>query len=126
MGQKVKARFHDEPLIQDLKDEFELSEEVAVAATLIFRLFLGLGKGLSSSQKRSFSAASVWLAGKLVERREVDKDELAEAADVSTRTLSRRFNDLENSEESKLILEYVKDRVKKWSKRRERRLQDLL
>lgn len=123
---KVKSRLHEESIIQHLKEELELTDEVAIAATSIFRLFLGLGKGLTSSQKRSFSAAAIWHAANLMEGKKVSKEELAEAADVSPRTLARRFNELEENEESKLVLRYVKEKVRKWGKKREQRLQDLL
>lgn len=123
---EVKSRLHEEPIIRGLKEKLELTEEIAVAATTIFRLFVGLGKGLTSSQKRSFSAAAVWHAANLIEGKKISKEKLAEAADVSPRTLARRFSELEENEESELVLQYVKEKVRKWGKRREQRLQDLL
>ncbi len=113
-------------MVRELREKLELNEEVAVAATTIFRLFLGLGKGLTSSQKRSFSAAAVWHATNLIGGEKISKEDLAEAADVSPRTLARRFNELEENDESKLVLQYVREKVRKWGKRREQRLQDLL
>ena len=124
--QKAKSKFYEESHIRELKEEFGLSEKVVDAAILIFRLFAGLGKGLSSSQKRSYSAVAVWHAVKLIENKELTKEDLAKAVEISPRTLTRRFNDLEDDEDSKVVLEYVKYRIKEWSRKREKRLQNLL
>ncbi|KXA91014.1 hypothetical protein AKJ57_02765 [candidate division MSBL1 archaeon SCGC-AAA259A05] len=123
---KIRSYLYKEPLVKRFKDKFGLSEEVIDAATLIFRLFVGLGKGLSSTQKHSYSAVAVWYAAKLIEEKELSKEKLAETSDVSSRTLARRFRDLEDDEDSKKVLNYVKHKIKKWSEKRERRLQNLL
>ncbi|KXA91365.1 hypothetical protein AKJ64_04780 [candidate division MSBL1 archaeon SCGC-AAA259E17] len=123
---KIRSYLYKEPLIERFKDECDLSKEVIDAATLIFRLSVGLGKGLSSSQKRSYSAASVWYAVKLIEGEELSKEKLAEISDVSPRTLARRFSDLEGDEDSKKVMDYVKSRIKRWREKKEKRLQNLL
>jgi len=46
---------------------------------VIYRVLVGLGKGLSSSKKRSFSAAAVWFATELSRDERPLKEELAEA-----------------------------------------------
>lgn len=123
---KVRSILYREPIVENLKKEFDLTEEIIDAAILIFRLFVGLGKGLSSSQKHSFAAVSVWYATRLINGKELSKEDLAKAVDVSPRTLLRRFNDLEKDEDSEVVLEYVKSEIKEWSKKREKRLQSLL
>lgn len=123
---KTRDRLFTESAIEDLQKEFDLSKEVTYAAILILRIFIGLGKGLSSSQKRSFSAASVWHAAKLVEERTLSKEKLAEEVGVSSRTLARRLRELEEKGDSKIVLDYVRERIKEWSKKRERKLRDLL
>lgn len=123
---KARSRLSEEPVIGRLQKKFDLSRETVNAATVILRLYVGLGKGLSSSQRRGFSAASVWHAAELVEERELSKEDLAEAVGVSTRTLARRFRELEGDEDSKVVLDYVGGRMKSWSKERERKLRDLL
>lgn len=123
---EAKNRLFDEPIIEDIGSEFDLSDEVKDAAILIFRLFVGLGKGLSSSQRRSFSAVSVWHAKKLIDNKEITKSELANAVDISTRTLNRRFKDLKDDDDSRVVLDFVKYRIKEWSKKRDRKLQEWL
>ncbi|MFP4005951.1 MAG: hypothetical protein ACLFUR_04435 [Candidatus Hadarchaeia archaeon] len=124
--EEAKERLFREPTIEDLGKKFDLEEVVEDAAVLIFRLFVGLGKGLSSSQKRSFSAVSVWYSKKLIEREEIEKKQLAEAVNLSPRTLTRRFKGLEDDEDSKIVLDFVKHRIRKWSKRRDYKLKEWL
>jgi|GEM_PF-2343211 len=112
--------------IEELKHEFDLSEDAYTAATLIYRVLNGLGKGLSDSQKRSFSALSIKIAAEKVDGVKLSKKKLSEAVDVSPRTLSRRFKELEEDEETEKVLAYVRQRVKRWSDRRERRLNEIL
>lgn len=123
---KVKSRLFEDSDIELLQKKFDLSDETVHAATLILRFFTGLGKGLTPSQKKSYSAASVWYATKLVEERTLSKEDLAEKIDISPRTLARRFQELEEDKDSKIVLDYVKKRIKSWSKKRERKLRDLL
>lgn len=124
--EEAKDRLFDEPIIEDIKNDFGLSDEVRDAAILIFRLFVGLGKGLSSSQERSFSAVSAWYAKKLIDNEKISKSDLAEAVDISPRTLTRRFSELEDDSDSKVVLDFVKYRIKEWSKRRDRKLEEWL
>lgn len=112
--------------IGKLKDEFKLSEDACTAATLIYRVLNGLGKGLSDSQKRSFSALSVKIAAERVDGDKLSKKDLARAVDVSSRTLSRRFKELEEDEETEKVLAYVREKVERWSDRRDRRLKEIL
>ena len=123
---KVKSQLYKEEIIETLQEEFDLSEIVKDAAILIFRLFAGLGKGLTESQRKSFSTASIWYAARVTEGKKINKEELAKAVDISSRTLTRRFNEIEEDEETKLVLDYVRKRIKKWSKERDKRLQKLL
>lgn len=112
--------------IKNLKEEFNLSEDAKDAAILLYRILVGLGKGLTSSQKQSFSAIAVWNASKLVDKHEIPKKELAEAVDLSHRTLSRRFKELSEDEECEKVLVYLKDRVRNWSRRKESKLSEYL
>ncbi len=114
------------PKIEELQEEFDLSEDAYTAATLIYRVLNGLGKGLSDSQERSFSALSIRIAAAKVDGDKLRKKDLSEAVDVSSRTLSRRFKELEEDEETRKVLDYVRERVRRWSDRRERRLQEIL
>ena len=124
--QEARDILFNQPKIEELKEEFDLSEEAYTAATLIYRVLNGLGKGLSDSQERSFSALSVRIAADKVDGDKLRKKDLSEAVDVSSRTLSRRFKELEQDEETEKVLDYVRERVKRWSNRRERRLKEIL
>ncbi|KXA96827.1 hypothetical protein AKJ37_04315 [candidate division MSBL1 archaeon SCGC-AAA259I09] len=114
------------PLIEKLKNEFSLSEDAKDAAILFYRILVGLGKGLTSSQKQSFSAISAWFAAKLVDEQEIPKKQLAKFVNVSHRTLSRRFREVSEDEECKKVLNYLKDRIRKWSRKKERKLSEYL
>lgn len=124
--EKAREIFYTAPEIERLGSKFDLSEETENAATVIYRVLVGLGKGLSSSQKQSFSATAVWFATELSRDERPLKEELAEAVDISPRTLSRRFQEIEDDEKCKEILEHVKKRIKKWNKRKNRKLRDML
>ncbi len=123
---EVRSKLYRERIIKDLESKFDLTEELTDAAILIFRLFVGLGKGLTDSQRKSFSAASVWYAAKIMKNRKLNKNKLAKAVDISTRTLARRFKEIEEDKETKPVLDYVKERIKKWSRERNRKLKRLL
>ncbi|KXB05759.1 hypothetical protein AKJ49_00135 [candidate division MSBL1 archaeon SCGC-AAA382A03] len=123
---KARSRFFNENILENLCERFELSEETKHASILIFRLFLGLGKGLSSSQKRSFSGAAVWHAARILDGKTLSKEELAEELNVSSRTLARRLRELNEDEDSEIIIEYVKERLMRWNKKREEKLENLL
>ncbi|KXA99595.1 hypothetical protein AKJ41_05200 [candidate division MSBL1 archaeon SCGC-AAA259O05] len=117
-------RKHSE--IEKLKSEFGLSEDAKDAAILLYRILVGLGKGLASSQEKGYSAIAVWFASKLVDGRKLPKIQLAEAMDVSHRTLTRRFKEVSKDGECEKMLDYLKERIKKWSRRKERKLREYL
>ncbi len=117
-------RGHDK--IEKLQKEFNLSEDAKDAAVLLYRILVGLGKGLTSSQERSYSAIASWFASKLVDDRELSKSGLSKSVDVSHRTLTRRFKEISEDEDCEMVLSYLKDRIKKWSKKRERKLREYL
>lgn len=123
---KIRTIWYDEPRIEELKSKFDLSDIAISAAILIHRLFFGIGTGLRSSKRDSFAAISVWYGSRIVDGREISKEDLARAVGVHPRTLTRRFKELENDERCVSMLEYVKDRIEEWDKKREERLQDLL
>lgn len=112
--------------IKKLKEEFNLSDDAKDAAILLYRILVGLGKGLTSSQRQSFSAIVIWHASKLVDNHEIPKKELASFLDISHRTLSRRFKELSEDEECKKVLDYLKEKIRSWSRRKERRLREYL
>ena len=124
--QKVKIQLYEEPIIQDLKEEFNLSSTVIDASILIFRLFVGLGKGLTKSQRKSFAATSLWYAKKVIDGEKLSKKKLADTLNISPRTLTRRFKDLEDDEDSKIVLDYIKQEIKEWSNKRDKKLEKLL
>lgn len=124
--EKAREILYKEPRIERLKEKFDLSQNAESAATLIYRILVGLGKGLSDSQKQSFSALAIRIAAENVDDARPRKKDLADAVDVSHRTLSRRFKEIREDEECKKVLAYVKERVRRWSKRKEQRLQEIL
>lgn len=121
-----RKAFYTEPKIEELATEFDLSGETEDAATVIYRILSGLGKGLSSSQRKSYSAISVWFAAKYTGDKKPLKEELAEAVDLSPRTLSRRFQEVEDDEKCIKILDHVRNRIKEWSRNKRRKLRDML
>ncbi len=124
--EKARKILYREPEIEELQEEFELSEDARSAASLIYRILVGLGKGLSDSQKRSFSALAIRIAAERVDDNRPRKKDLADAVDVSHRTLSRRFKEINEDEECKKVLDYIEDKIRQWSKRKEQRLQEIL
>lgn len=124
--EKAREILYKEPRIERLKEKFDLSQNAESAATLIYRILVGLGKGLSDSQKQSFSALAIRIAAENVDNARPRKKDLADAVDVSHRTLSRRFKEIREDEECEKVLAYVKGRVRRWSKRKEQRLQEIL
>lgn len=123
---EIKARLHSEPEIKRLKSKFDLSEDAANAAVMIYRLLVGLGKGLSSSKRRSFSAVALWHGAQVADDEKLLKEDLARAVELSPRTLTRRFREIEKDENCVNIIDHVKDKVKKWSERRDRSLRRLM
>ncbi len=124
--EKARKILYKEPEIENLQDKFNLSEDAKSAASLIYRILVGLGKGLSDSQKRSFSALAIRIAAERVDDNRPRKKDLADTVDVSQRTLTRRFKEISEDDDCKKLLDYVEDRIKFWSKRKEERLQEIL
>lgn len=125
-SQKIRDRLRDQPHIERLKSKFDLSEDAADAAVLVYRLLVGLGKGLSSSQKRSFSAFALWHGSQVADDEKLLKEDLAKAVGLSSRTLSRRFREIKEDKNCAKVLDYVKDKVRKWNERRNRSLRRMM
>ncbi len=125
-GEKARNILYRETEIENLTEEFDLSKDAKRAAVLIFRILVGLGKGLNSTQKRSYAALSVRIAAEKVDGKKPLKKELADSIDVSLRTLSRRFKEVTEDEECMELLDYIEKRIKKWSRKKEQKLQDIL
>ncbi|KXB06839.1 hypothetical protein AKJ52_01470 [candidate division MSBL1 archaeon SCGC-AAA382C18] len=125
-GKKARDILYQQPKIEELIEEFGLSEDAEKGAVLIYRILVGLGKGLSKTQKSSYAALAVRIAAEHVDDEKPLKKNLAEAIGTSLRTLSRRFKEVTEDEEAKLVLNYLEKRIEKWSRRKERRLQDIL
>lgn len=123
---EIRTKLHKEPHIERLKSKFDLSEDAADAAVLIYRLLVGLGKGLSSSQKRSFSAFALWHGAQVADDKKLLKEDLANAVKLSSRTLTRRFQEIKDDKNCAKILNYVKDKVRKWNERRDQSLRRLM
>lgn len=124
--EKARKILYQESKIEELQEEFDLSEDAKAAASLIYRILVGLGKGLSDSQKRSFSALSIRIAAERVDDNRPRKKDLADVVNVSHRTLSRRFKEIREDEDCKKVLDYVEDKISRWSERKEQRLQEIL
>ena len=124
--EKARKILYRESEIEDLTEEFSLSNEAKRAAVLIYRILVGLGKGLNSTQKKSYAALSVRIAAEKVDGEKPLKKELADSIDVSQRTLSRRFKEVTEDQECTVLLEYVEERIREWSRKKEKRLQDIL
>ena len=123
---RVRDILYNEPEIDELQEKFGITDDAKKAAVLIFRVLTGLGKGLSSSKKRSYSAISTWIGAKIVDENRILKEELADAVGLSPRTLSRRFGEIEKDEECSEMMDYMERRIKTWSRKKERRIQDIL
>ncbi len=124
--EKARKALYNEKRIEKLKEEFDLSKDAKTAAIIIYRMIAGLGKGLTDSQKSSYSALAIRMAAEEVDGEHPRKKNLAEAAGVSHRTLTRRFRELEDDEESKKVLDHLRERISKWNERKEQRLQEIL
>ncbi len=123
---KVREILYQESEIGRLVEEFNLSADVEKAAVLIYRILVGLGKGLSNTQKSSYSALAVRISAEHVDEEKPLKKDLADAVDTSLRTLSRRFKEVTEDDEAELVLGYLEKQIEKWSRRKENRLQDIL
>ena len=123
---EVRRVLYKEPEIDELAEEFKLSRDAKRAAVLIYRILVGLGKGLNSTQKKSYAALSTRIAAEKVDGEKPLKKKLADSIDVSQRTLSRRFKEVTEDDECTKLLDYVEKRIKEWSRKKEQRLQDIL